>query len=369
MLKPIIKKILPSSVLNKLIDLRYHPSYVRFSMSVDRFFLPFLSLLSKTRITSALYYLFLNGSFRREMQSVLAGKVAHTKTLNSIEGNLYQLKRNIHRVEKGLIMKSRRKVFALDYIEATVQTYISLVQVEGDLNSDPGILKWASDVLSEYFRVVERDTFLEKLYSSFQLMAKEDTVEKKIPYKRDLTLNPVKYEDFLTLTHKRRSVRWYQDKLVDRELIEKALLAANQAPSACNRQPFKYMIFSDPDKVQQLATIPKGTPGYSHNIQSIAVIVGDLSAYFNERDRHVIYIDASLSAMSFILALETLGVSSCCINWPDVEKLEKKMAKLLNLKQNERPIMLVSMGYPDEEGLVPFSQKKSKKHLRSMGDE
>ena len=51
----------------------------------------------------------------------------------------------------------------------------------------------------------------------------------------------------------------------------------------------------------------------------IIVIVGELDAYEYDRDRHLIYIDGSLAAMTFMLALETLGLSSCPINWSGVE--------------------------------------------------
>lgn len=109
------------------------------------------------------------------------------------------------------------------------------------------------------------------------------------------------------LTKRRRSVRWFQ------------------SPSACNRQPYEFRVFDHPDMVNEIVNYQMGTAGYKHNIPTIIAAVGNLDAYFNERDRHIIYIDASLACMSFMLALETLGLSSCAMNWPDVEAREKKM--------------------------------------------
>ena len=94
------------------------------------------------------------------------------------------------------------------------------------------------------------------------------------------------------------------------------------------------------------------------------MIVGRQRAYFSERDRHLIYIDGALAAMSFVLALETLGLSSCCINWADIEAQERKMARLLQLEPDERVIMLVAIGYPDPEERVPYSAKKMLHTLR-----
>jgi nitroreductase len=42
------------------------------------------------------------------------------------------------------------------------------------------------------------------------------------------------------------------------------------------------------------------------------------------------------------------------------------MVAALKLQPDERPVMLISFGYPDAEGLVPFSQKKSLDELRSF---
>ncbi|MGH2624131.1 MAG: nitroreductase family protein, partial [Sphingobacterium sp.] len=81
-------------------------------------------------------------------------------------------------------------------------------------------------------------------------------------------------------------------------------------------------------------------------------------------DRHVIYIDASLASMSFMLALETMGLSSCAINWPDIETREQKMDKFLNLKAHQRALMCIGVGYPDPEGLVAYSEKRPLDQIR-----
>ena len=106
-----------------------------------------------------------------------------------------------------------------------------------------------------------------------------------------------------------------------------------------------------------------GTVGFSHQFPAFIIVVGDLSAYVHERDRHLIYVDGGLVSMSLILALETLGLSSCCINWPDIEERERSMGEALKLETHERPIMCISFGYAAEKGMVPFSQKKSFQQL------
>jgi hypothetical protein len=69
--------------------------------------------------------------------------------------------------------------------------------------------------------------------------------------------------------------------------------------------------------------------------------------------------------MSFVFALETLGLSSTLINWPDLEPLELKMRKAIGLDLSERVVMLIAVGYDDPTALVPFSQKKELDSIRS----
>ena len=64
-----------------------------------------------------------------------------------------------------------------------------------------------------------------------------------------------------------------------------------------------------------------------------------------------------------MLALETLGLSSCPINWPDIEEREQAMSNLLQLNVWERPIMCLAIGYADEEGGIAYSQKKKPSQL------
>jgi nitroreductase len=183
------------------------------------------------------------------------------------------------------------------------------------------------------------------------------------------TISTVSYGQFLDLCRQRRSVRWFEQRRVPADLVSKALDAAAQAPSACNRQPFLFRYYDDPADAQRIAAIAMGTTGYAQNVPAIVVLLGDLSCYPEERDRHVVYIDASLAAMQFMLALETLGLASCPINWPDIEYRERAMAAALELPWHIRPVMLIALGYPDPQGGVPFSAKKqSQSLLRTSND-
>lgn len=328
-------------------------------------------LCYQSKLLSSFYYFLFDRSFGREYQAVLAGKVKHLKEAEKMKANYFLLVRNTHRIEKGLLMRPKRNVFAKDYIGETIDSF------EGVWNNHPDRsnpqLKWFKDVLAEYFASASTDADIAKVADRFnriigreQENATATNDGKSIPYYRlDQDKSNITYDDLFKLSRQRRSVRWFLDKPVPRELVDKAILVANQAPSACNRQPFEFRIFDDPSLVKEVAKFPMGTKGYEHSIQTMVVIVGNLDAYYDERDRHVIYIDASLASMSLMLALETLGLSSCAINWPDLEPREKKMARFLSLKKYQRPIMCLGIGYPDPEGMVAYSEKRPLHQIRS----
>jgi nitroreductase len=111
--------------------------------------------------------------------------------------------------------------------------------------------------------------------------------------------------------------------------------------------------------------IPGGTSGWEDSPPAVIVVVGHFWAFSEERDRHLIYIDSALAIMPLMLALETLQLSSCVINFPDIPEKNAAMEKLLGLKGDEIVTMLLSVGHAEDEGLIPFSQKKSLDAIRS----
>lgn len=333
-------------------------SFIRFS----------LRLFSYNGFTSSLYYFIFSNKFQQEHRSVLKGRLKYQQRLSENEQPRYLLRRNIHRLEKGILMRPRKDVFGSMYINETVEAYKNCSNASGIEIKDNNEIQWAHDVLSKFFEIVGPDNKIDKAKKKFRkitLGVRNPDDITRVPYRIDNNASPpVIFEDFLSLAKRRKSVRWYINKPVPREEIDKALLAASMAPSACNRQPYEFRVFDQSESVRKIASLPWGTVGFKENIPAIVAIVGKLDAFFDERDRHLIYIDSSLAAMSFILALETLGISSCALNWPDIKESEQKMSQALNLESNERVMMLIAFGYPDPEGLVAFSQKKTLSEFR-----
>ncbi|MEQ8437465.1 MAG: nitroreductase family protein [Ilumatobacter fluminis] len=274
-------------------------------------------------------------------------------------------------LEKGLVMRPRRAVFALEYIGATVDALGRLAQ---DDSVSEGELAWPRAVLQTYFEVVGEDDSgtIRNAKERFEAVCSSGTFAphpgavSSVPYSQGtLDRSPVTPEAFVGLAQQRRSVRWFDGAPVPREVIDRAIEVGALAPSACNRQPFRFIVTTDAATVAQLIDLPLGTRGYGHQVPGLIVAVGNLSAFYSERDRHLIYIDASMAIMQMALAFETEGVSTCCINWPDIAERERLARRVLELERWEQIVMFVAFGYADPTGGVPYSAKRPLDELRS----
>jgi nitroreductase len=360
-MKTLLRKLLPSNAKQRLRI---------FLVAVDEFLLTLLSYLFEyfPRGCTWLYSL-VSRDFMREQQAVLSGRLAYRNKEGIQAVSSALLRRNIHRLEKGLCMRPRRDVFAADFILDTVECFSTCID---NKRVESNELKWAFDVLNAYFEAVTHIDNIAKANAIFMTIDKSlmDSLStprnRFIPYQQksliDTDITAVNFRD---LCIRRRSVRWFKDQPIADEKLNEAMNIALLAPSACNRQPFRFHVCNDKNTAPDIARMAGGTAGFAENIPCVITIVGDLSAYPMSRDRHVIYIDAALAAMQLMLALETLGLSSCPINWPDLDVPEQKMASRLRLSDFERPIMLVAIGYADPQGMIPYSQKKSINVIRT----
>jgi nitroreductase len=330
-----------------------------------------LEVVGGTRIGATVYSVPGFLTFNREQYAVLSGRRAYYKNLSAPRITHVELRRNVHRLEKALTMEPRRPVFARDYILETIDFYANALNgSSGKDGIDPAELTWAHHVLDAYFDTVDHsEPKVERARNAYEALPAPSTIDidrHLTPYAHaDVTHSDVTYDQLLALARQRRSTRWYQDRPVPHELIDNALVVGREAPTACNREPFYFRVFDDPEKIHTLTSIVQGTDGYGHQIPTLIVVTGRFDSYFSPRDRHAPYIDASLAAMQFMLALETQGLSSSVVNWPDFEPLELRMQKTLGLKPYERVLFLISVGYPRDDGAVPSSVKKSLPALRS----
>ena len=160
--------------------------------------------------------------------------------------------------------------------------------------------------------------------------------------------------NFIELARKRQSVRNYLSKPVPREIIDRCLEAARIAPSACNSQPWKFIVVDDPDKKTRIADAAfSGVYSICKFVKRapvIVVIVTEKMSYaarvgaFLKKVQYSL-IDIGIACEHFALQATEEGVGTCMIGWFS----ERKVKKVLGLPKSASVDLLISMGYPENE--------------------
>lgn len=175
--------------------------------------------------------------------------------------------------------------------------------------------------------------------------------------------------DFLNLVHLRQSVRGYSPQLVEREKIECCIEAARLAPSACNAQPWTFIVVDDADLKNHLADLTadrwlplnhwtKQAPVHVAVVIEKANLTARIGAKVKRRDFS--WIDVGIAAEHFCLQAASLGLGTCMLGWFK----ESKVRDLLAIPETKRVGLIITLGYPADEMIRPKIRKKMKQILR-----
>ena len=166
------------------------------------------------------------------------------------------------------------------------------------------------------------------------------------------------------LINNRQSERRYDaERKVSREDIIKCLEAARLAPSACNSQPWKFVVVDSPNILPDMAKAAAGMGMNKFAAQApvlVAVVLEKMN--FTARmgsvikDKEYRLLDIGIAVEHFCLQAAELGLGTCIMGWFD----EKKVARLLEIK-NRRIPLLIALGHPAGENRI-----KSRKTIEEI---
>ena len=103
-----------------------------------------------------------------------------------------------------------------------------------------------------------------------------------------------------------------------------------------------------------------GNTGFSAPV--FAAIVCDKTAFTQENEKNLIHYHGGMFSGGLVLALESLKLSSCILNWNVSSKINKKTNELLQLVDKEI-ISFIFIGYAFPEKEEAYSYKKHPKNL------
>lgn len=165
--------------------------------------------------------------------------------------------------------------------------------------------------------------------------------------------NPTDFQSLATprdhihrLIHGRRSIRSYQDRAISDELVQIMLEAAMAAPSACEADPWRFVVVRSRERLAELAEgLPNGKM-LAHAALGI-VVTGDLDAAWDKQLSYLLQ-DCSAAIENLLLAAHALGLGAC---WLGVHPREPRMTHLtrvLGLPATLVPVACLAIGYPAE---------------------
>lgn len=160
----------------------------------------------------------------------------------------------------------------------------------------------------------------------------------------------------------RRSIRVYEDKPVEEDKLRRVLEAARMAPSAGNRQPWRFIVVTDPKVKEEIIKVkerfrpspprspPPSVPGRPPRLSPLhtapIIIVGCAMPSESFPGTDFWKIDVSIALQNLVLAAWELGLGTC---WVGVFHEEEELKKVLGLPNEARIVAMVTLGYPAEK--------------------
>lgn len=144
--------------------------------------------------------------------------------------------------------------------------------------------------------------------------------------------------DVLEAIRTRRSVRKYRPESIPEEKLETILEAARLAPSAGNRQPWRFVVVQSIDRKRALSKVANNQT-FLNNAAAIIVAAGDPEASARWHDK-----DLMIALEHMVLVATSMGYGTCWIGAFD----EDAVKRLLTIPEKMKVVALLPIGIPDE---------------------
>lgn len=300
-----VKTVLPSSVIHKLMRMR-SAVQLRREFSADR---------------------------KRYARHSLPGEVSGSGvTGRNLEA---QLIKDYHRVEKALSLREPRRPFG-ESLATRIQANMEAARNQG---VDIPVVSHAGSAQSglvEWNRSGKR---------SDRLAPRASTTARGIH-------DP---EGFFGSRH---SVRDFDERHVEPEVLERALTMAVRSPSVCNRQAWLVRFLTGPEARTALA-FQNGNAGFGESVPVVALVTVDARLFAAPGERNQPWIEGGIFSMSLVWALHALGLDSCMLNMSVSNNRAAALRQALSIPEGELVIMMIAAGYGREGHRVARSPRRT----------
>ena len=187
--------------------------------------------------------------------------------------------------------------------------------------------------------------------------------------------------EFFELCNRRRTVRHFSSRPISRELLENIIRTAGTAPSGANKQPWRFIVVTNPELKSKIRIAAEneekqnyerrmsqewlddladlGTDWHKEFLEVAPALIVVFSVEYEnegERIRKNYYVKESvgLAVGLLIAAIHNAGLVSLTHTPSPMHFLQE----ILNRPSNERPFVLIPVGYPAENVTVPNISRK-----------
>ena len=193
---------------------------------------------------------------------------------------------------------------------------------------------------------------------------------------------------------RRRTVRQFSPEPVPLEIIEAAISVAASAPSGANMQPWRFVVVSDPAIKRRIREAAEAEERESYErrmpddwLSALAPLGTDWRKEFLEvapylivvfrqdyglsvdpegaerRHKHYYVMESVGIACGFLLAALHVAGLATLTHTPSPMGF---LSKILGRPKNEKPYLLIPVGYPAPDAVVPRIEKKSRDEVRIL---
>jgi nitroreductase len=152
--------------------------------------------------------------------------------------------------------------------------------------------------------------------------------------------------EILNLLKSRRSIRVYQERPFQQDLLLQILEAGRWAPTGANLQPWHFTVVADPETKRQDGEVARFLFIKSSHVGKapVALVLG-----FDTRKGKYGRYDVTLAGANMMTMVTHLGLGTCWIGAFD----RSKVKEILEIPENIEVMGLITLGYPGENTEIP----------------
>jgi nitroreductase len=157
-------------------------------------------------------------------------------------------------------------------------------------------------------------------------------------------------EKMLELIVNRQSDRKYSNKPVEKEKLDRIIEAGRMAPSACNAQPWKFIVVNEPELLLKIAEAASarliGMNSFVGQVPLMIIVLREQPNFSSKvggtiKNKDYSLIDIGIASENICLQAEAEGLGSCMIGWFD----ERMVRKILGIPRSKRVELIITLGY------------------------